>query len=203
MPKKYTDDQRDRILAAARAFLESNGVNVEQIEREAAQQRAARRQFSTPLAEGVSSRFKTIPEDNVEHRAVGRHGGGLAPRCQARSRASGWKQCNALAKGGFRVCIRHGAAAHGSKTPEGIARSAAHLLDHGRETREIRRRRSKASKELRQLNREMIAKGLAAPEVRGPRLGKDGQIDIAGYLKRRKRTERAATQNAKDRLGQG
>ena len=128
MAKESFDEYRERVLLAARAYLESNGVDIATVEKEAVQDRAARRAFSTPLKEGVSSKFKTLPEGNVEHRAVGRHGGGLAPRCQARSRHSGWKQCNAIATTGFRVCLRHGAASHGTKTPAGIQRSAAHLL---------------------------------------------------------------------------
>lgn len=197
MAKKYTNAQRDRILAAARSFLENQGIDVDQLEQEATQQRAARRLFSTPLGEGVNSRFQTIPEGFEEFRAVGRHGAGRAPRCMARSRRSGRKQCNAIAKAGFRVCIRHGAKAHGTKTPGGIARSAAHLLDHGKEKRETRRRRSEASRERRELEREMIGKGLAVPAIRGPRPGKNGRIDIDCYLKRRKQTERGARSRAK------
>lgn len=192
MPQKYSNEQRDRILAAAKKFLEDNGVDVDQLEKKAAQERSARRRFSTPLAEGVTSRFQTIPEGNEEQRAVGRYGGGVAPRCQARSRRSGFQQCGSIAVAGFRTCRVHGAKASGTKTEAGIKKSAQHLYLHGQETREIRRKRSEASKERWELERQMIAKGMATPEVRGPRPGKDGRIDTAGYLKRRKKTEEMA-----------
>ena len=200
MIKKYTDEQRDLILAAARSFLENQGIDVDCLDQEALQQRAERRQFTTPLGEGVSSRFQNIPEGNTEHRAVGRYGGGKAPRCQAKSRRSGWQQCGNLAISGHRVCRVHGAKAHGKKSEEGIRRSAAHLLTSGCETRELRRKRSEASKELRQLNREMIAKGMATPEIRGPRPGKEGRIDIERYLKRRKHMELHAQSKAQPLL---
>ena len=85
---------------------------------------------------------------------------GSAPRCQARSRASGWKQCNAVAVSGFRVCRAHGAAAHGTKTPEGIQRSAAHLTIHETETAAIRKRRSEAAQLRRVLRAGTIVTAL-------------------------------------------
>jgi len=187
MAKEYTDKQRDRILAGARSFLEDQGIDVDQLEKEAAQQRAARRAFSKPLREGVSSKFKFIPLGNAEFRAVGKKGGGLAPRCQARSRNSSWRQCNAIATTGFRVCRRHGAASHGQKTKAGIARSAAHLLVHGQETRAIRRRRSEAAQKRKMLERQARENGIwIAPSVRGPY-----KADLKTYqLNRQKRIAR-------------
>jgi len=181
MAKEYTDKQRDRILAGARSFLEDQGIDVDQLEKEAAQQRAARRAFSKPLREGVSSKFKFIPLGNAEFRAVGKKGGGLAPRCQARSRNSSWRQCNAIATTGFRVCRRHGAASHGSKTAEGIKRSAAHLIQHGQETRALRKRRSEAAKERKILENHARENGMwIAPSVRGPY-----KSDLKTYQKNR------------------
>ena len=172
MTKNYTAEQRDRIIAVARSFLENRGVDVDQLERNAAQARAALREFSKPLGEGVTSRFQTIPEGNEEFRIVGKKSGGLAPRCQARSRRSGWKQCNAIAKAGHRVCIRHGASARGKKTAEGIQRSASHVLVHARETREARGNRSRASKQRRKLERLAYEQGIAlTPAMRGPQPG--------------------------------
>jgi hypothetical protein len=169
MAKESPEDYKHRVLAAARNYLESNGVDMAVVEKEAAQQRAARRLFSKPLKEGVSSKFQTVPLGNQEFRLVGKKGGGLAPRCQARSRHSGWKQCNAIATTGFRVCLRHGAASHGTKTPAGIQRSAAHLLVHGRETRAIRRRRSEAHKLNKLLLKQAMDNGVFVyPAARGP-----------------------------------
>ena len=195
MAQKYTDKQRDRILAAARTFLVDQGINVGKLECEAAQQRAARREFSKPLAAGVSSIFKTIPEGNTEHIQT-RFAGGTGARCQAKSRRSGGQQCGRVAVSGFRVCSTHGARAHGRKTKEGIARSAAHLVDHGRETREKRKRRSELSNERRALELQMIAMGQAMPAIRGPRTS-----GIERYLKQRKKTELAAQKKAKLKLG--
>jgi len=187
MAKESFEEYRARILSAARKYLESNGVDVNQIEKEAVQSHAARRQFSRPLKDGVSSKFQTIPEGNQEFRRVGKKGCGLAPRCQAKSRHSGWRQCNAIAKDGFRVCPKHGARSHGTKTPEGIKRSAAHLLVHGRETREIRRRRSEASKARRELDKLAKDNGMAEPAVRGPRPRENGKIDYVKYWEQRAR----------------
>ena len=169
MANESFDEYRERVLAATRAYLERQGVDIVVAEKEAAQQRAARRLFSKPLKEGVSSKFQTVPLGNQEFRLVGKKGGGLAPRCQARSRHSGWKQCNAIATTGFRVCLRHGAASHGTKTPAGIQRSAAHLLVHGRETRAIRRRRSEAHKQNKLLLKQAMDNGVFVyPAARGP-----------------------------------
>ena len=169
MSKKSFEAYRERVLSAARKYLERQGVDIVVVEKVAAQQRAARRPFSKPLKEGVSSKFKFIPLGNQEFRVVGKKGGGLAARCQARSRNSGWRQCNAIASDGFRVCLRHGAASHGKKTKEAIERSAAHLLRHGHETREIRKKRSEAAKERKMLENQARANGMwIAPATRGP-----------------------------------
>ena len=183
MANESFDEYRERVLAATRAYLERQGVDIVVAEKEAAQQRAARRLFSKPLKEGVSSKFQTVPLGNQEFRLVGKKGGGLAPRCQARSRHSGWKQCNAIATTGFRVCLRHGAASHGTKTPAGIQRSAAHLLDHGRETRAIRRRRSEAHKQNKLLVQQARENGVfVCPAMRGPY-----KSDLKTYQARRQK----------------
>ena len=85
---------------------------------------------------------------------------------------------------------------HGRKTKEGIARSAAHLVDHGRETREKRKRRSELSNERRALELQMIAMGQVMPAIRGPRTS-----SFERYLKQRKKTELAAQKRAKLKLG--
>ena len=187
MAKESFDEYRERVLSATRAYLENQGVDMVIVEKEAAQQGAARRAFSKPLREGVSSKFKFIPLGNAEFRAVGKKGGGLAPRCQARSRNSGWRQCNAIASDGFRVCLRHGAASHGSKTAEGIKRSAAHLIQHGQETRSLRKKRSEAAKERKLLENQARNNGMwIAPSVRGPY-----SADLKTYqLNRQKRIAR-------------
>ena len=187
------DEQKQQLLSSVKAILEMRGIDTEKVERRALENGRIRRQFSTPLAPGVSSKFESIPEGNEESRSTAN--GAKAPRCQARSRHSGWKQCNAIAKKGFRVCIRHGASAHGSKTPDGVERSAAHLLVTGNERRSVRKRRSHMKLEMKLLHTQMLAAGLSEPiSRRNPNTSK------AKYEARRKQTVKAARARARASL---
>ena len=61
--------------------------------------------------------------------------------------------------------------------------SARHLLVHGRETRAIRRRRSEASKERRELEKQATASGIfVCPAARGPY-----KADLKNYQVRRQK----------------
>ena len=82
-------------------------------------------------------------------------------RCQAKSKRSG-DQCRKAAMRGKMVCRTHGGASTGPKTPEGRQRCAEAKTVHGRETREIRRKRDVKLRELRELEIAMKASGLMA-----------------------------------------
>lgn len=182
-----TPKKAAQILDQTRRFLESRGINTAALEAQAEESRNAQRRFSTALGEGVTSKFKTVPIGNVEFRRVGRGLKGSAQRCQARSRRSGFQQCGNVAKTGFRVCRVHGASARGKKTAAGIARSAAHLFDHGRETREIRKRRSESVQERRKLEKQASEHGMTmVPAMRGPRAGTSWNSYLKGREKKLK-----------------
>ena len=85
--------------------------------------------------------------------------GAVAARCQAKSKRSG-EQCRKPAMRGKTVCRTHGGASTGPKTQQGRERCAQAKTIHGWETREIRRKRAEKLRELRQLERDMIAAGL-------------------------------------------
>ena len=82
-------------------------------------------------------------------------------RCQAKSKRSG-DQCRKAAMRGKMVCRTHGGASTGPKTPEGRQKCAEAKTVHGRETREIRRKRDVKLRELRELEIAMKASGLMA-----------------------------------------
>ena len=82
-------------------------------------------------------------------------------RCQAKSKRSG-DQCRKAAMRGKMVCRTHGGASTGPKTPEGRQKCAEAKTVHGRETREIRRKRDVKLRELRELEITMKASGLMA-----------------------------------------
>lgn len=85
-----------------------------------------------------------------------------SPRCQARSKRSGAQCCKAAVKGKA-VCRTHGGASTGPRTATGRARCAEAKTIHGRETRAIRARRAVKMRELRALERLMIAIGMIKP----------------------------------------
>ena len=66
---------------------------------------------------------------------------------------------------GSSKCRGHGGLSTGPRTAEGKARIAAAKTIHGRETRELRLRRSQISHDLRQLEEIMYREGL----IHGPR----------------------------------
>lgn len=82
-----------------------------------------------------------------------------APRCQAKSKRSGL-QCRKAAMKGKKVCRTHGGASTGPRTPEGRQKCAAVKTIHGWETRAIRRERADKLRELRVLERVMVAAGM-------------------------------------------
>ena len=86
-------------------------------------------------------------------------------RCGAKTRRGAVCQCPANKKNGR--CRLHGGASTGAKTEEGRARISAANLHHGKFTKDkLEKRRENAargreiSKELRQMERELIAGGL-------------------------------------------
>ena len=86
-------------------------------------------------------------------------------RCAAKTRRGNACQCPANKKNGR--CRLHGGASTGAKTEEGRARIAAANLRHGNFTKDkLKRQRENAAKgreirkELRQMERELIAGGL-------------------------------------------
>jgi uncharacterized Zn finger protein (UPF0148 family) len=72
------------------------------------------------------------------------------PRCQASSKRTK-QQCRSPAIKGKRVCAIHGGKSTGPKTDAGKQRCAAAKTIHGWETREKRRVRAEALRELREL----------------------------------------------------
>lgn len=80
-------------------------------------------------------------------------------RCQAKSKRSG-VQCHKPAMRGKAVCRTHGGASTGAKTMQGRERSAQAKTIHGWETRELRRKRAAKLRELRELERAMLALGM-------------------------------------------
>jgi len=72
------------------------------------------------------------------------------PRCQARSKRSGF-QCSAPAERGKKVCRFHGARSTGPRTEEGRQRIALGKTQHGYETRHARAERSAKSAEMASL----------------------------------------------------
>ena len=81
------------------------------------------------------------------------------PRCQARSKRSG-EQCRKAAMQGKRVCRTHGGRSTGPKTAAGRKACADAKTLHGRETREIRRKRGEGLKELREIEGLMVSLGM-------------------------------------------
>lgn len=81
------------------------------------------------------------------------------PRCQALSKRTG-HQCRKPAMRGRAVCRTHGGASSGPKTQAGRRRCAGAKTIHGRETREIRRRRAEGLAELRTLELVMAKLGM-------------------------------------------
>ena len=89
----------------------------------------------------------------------------LRPRCGAKTRRGTACQCPANKKNG--CCRLHGGASTGAKTEEGRARISAADLRHGKftkdrldERRENMAKGRQIRKELRQMEREVIAGGL-------------------------------------------
>ena len=71
-------------------------------------------------------------------------------RCQAKAKRS-QLQCLLPAVTGKRVCRVHGGLSRGPITKEGRKRCSAAKLIHGRETRQIRKKRRQKLAELKQL----------------------------------------------------
>ena len=84
--------------------------------------------------------------------------------CEAFLKRNG-QYCGRLNEIGASKCRGHGGLSTGPRTAEGKARIAAAKTIHGRETRELRLRRSQISAELRRIEEEMFAEGL----IHGPR----------------------------------
>jgi hypothetical protein len=80
-------------------------------------------------------------------------------RCQARSKRSSLQCCKAAMRG-KKVCRTHGGASTGPRTPEGRQKCAAAKTIHGWETRDIRLKRADKLRELRELERLMVAAGV-------------------------------------------
>lgn len=73
----------------------------------------------------------------------------IVPRCTAKSKRSG-KRCRNASCRVKQVCRMHGGVSRGPKSTENCG---AHFLTHGRETREIRRRRKQINAEFRIVER--------------------------------------------------
>ena len=80
-------------------------------------------------------------------------------RCQAMSKRTK-KQCRSPAMRGKRVCDIHGGKSTGPVTQAGRKRCASAKTVHGRETRDIRRKRSHGLARLREIEWELFEKGL-------------------------------------------
>ena len=92
-------------------------------------------------------------------------------RCDAKTRRGTPCQCPANKKNGR--CRLHGGASTGAKTEEGRARISVANLRHGKFTKDkLERRKANAAngreirKELRQMERELIAGGLLGKQWR-------------------------------------
>ncbi len=93
----------------------------------------------------------------------------ICPRCQAMSKRTR-KQCGAPAMRGKRVCRFHGGLSSGLKSAEGRECCAAAKTIHGRETRQIRQKRSEGLAELAKLEVLGFACGLlVGSRSRGPK----------------------------------
>jgi len=191
--KKVTD-QREQILAQTRAFLESRGMDMQQLEQTIQDNRKKRREFSTPLLPGAKTKYLTIPEGNEEFRAVGVGLKGKAPRCQANSHAKGGKQCGGVAVKGYRTCRTHGGGRLGKTPPEVVAKTAAKNTTTGSCQRV--RDRAAAHKELKELHTIGMALGFMTPAVNGPKTTTSEQ-----YMKRRAINARRSLKRARVKLG--
>jgi len=80
-------------------------------------------------------------------------------QCTAISKRSG-ERCKAPAVHGKTKCRMHGGRSTGPRTAEGRQRCAAAKTVHGRETRTIRKERSKKLCELLQIEAEMAKLGM-------------------------------------------
>lgn len=89
-----------------------------------------------------------------------------APRCQARAKHSG-EQCRKAAVTGKRVCRTHGGRSTGPKTAAGRQACSDAKTVHGRETREIRRKRAEGLRELRKLEKLMADIGMIEKAPQG------------------------------------
>ena len=88
------------------------------------------------------------------------------PRCQARAKHSG-AQCRKAAVTGKRVCRTHGGRSTGPKTAAGRQACGDAKTVHGRETREIRRKRAEGLRELRKLEKLMADIGMIEKASQG------------------------------------
>ena len=186
--------QRVQILAQTRAYLESTGVNLWELDQSLQEKRFSRREFSTPLLPGAKTKYLTIPEGNEEVRTVGVGLKGKAPRCQANSHAKGGKQCGGVAVKGYRTCRTHGGGRLGKTPPEVVAKTAAKNTTTGACQRV--RDRAAAHKELKELNTIGMALGFMAPTINGPKTATSEQ-----YMKRRAINARRSLKRARVKLG--
>lgn len=140
----------EELRALVRAALTERGIDVDEIKRQREEYSAKhRRPFTTPLAEGVTSKFKYLPEGHEEFRPHPVWGVPV-PRCQAKNRRTG-QQCGAFARRGMRICRCHGGV-KGRHTAQGKKNMSDSLIVHGRETRAKRKIRSEGSNRRRLLD---------------------------------------------------
>ena len=86
-----------------------------------------------------------------KERTITLFGNRQAKRCHAMNRKGSQCRNAVVARGGASVCRYHGGLSTGPKTKEGRRRCAEARTIHGKETREIRQRRSALSRQLYEL----------------------------------------------------
>ncbi|WP_370551921.1 HGGxSTG domain-containing protein [Haliea sp. E1-2-M8] len=88
--------------------------------------------------------------DSAENFILAYGGRTRCRRCAAKCKST-QERCRAPAMAGRRVCRLHGGKSTGPRSDEGRSRCAGAKTVHGRETREVRRKRAIALAELRQI----------------------------------------------------
>lgn len=182
------DEYRQRVFEALRA----DGLPIDLWQREleaeiAANPTAKARPFTilTPPKYGKITKVRPGFTETIEHPRHGRP----VPRCQASLKGSGGKtQCSKFALRGKHLCRTHGGAAgSGIQSPEGRTKQIAAVTLHGNETAAKRQGRSRASQELRSLEKQAREAGMITGlGSRGPYWKPRRKGEPMGHIKRKK-----------------
>lgn len=179
LPMTPLNKKRQKIEDA----LEAAGYPVAEWRLQAEQNRIEnpRPRPATRIIEGYSQGIRMVRPGYEEYRPHGRHPGVVVPRCLAKAHHSG-KQCGRIATGGAYVCNVHG----GRRAGQHCKGADHHWYKGKNESREQRRHRSKASKELKALERLAIQHGVMDVTMRmlGPKPGISWERYIRGREER-------------------